>query len=105
MLIARYVRWKSEKSVLDSCPQSLHYSKTYSIIFLLVIQTAVNPIGDTGYYLPMLKLHVNLYTVPAFISIFLAIFNAVMVVVYYREHVVDIYAGTENDSDVTQYSK
>lgn len=55
------------------------------------IQLASVPLGDEGFIFEPLKLHLDLYTAPAFASVVIAILNVLVVIFWYKEFRVDIY--------------
>lgn len=71
----------------------------------VAVQLATIPLGDKGVYISTLRLHINLYTAPAFASILIAIANIAIVIGWYQEFHVDIYKDHEGDESINKYSK
>ena len=46
------------------------------------IQAAIAQVGENAAYIKELRLHINLYTIPAYITILLAIVNCCLVIRY-----------------------
>ena len=67
------------------------------------VQLLSIPLGDKGTYLPFLKLNINLYTAPAFISMFIAMLNAFLIVGYYYEYRINIYKDNEDDENIANF--
>nr|XP_047139170.1 major facilitator superfamily domain-containing protein 8 [Hydra vulgaris] len=65
-----------------------------------IAQLLAVPLGHNGVDIPALKIHLNVYTAPAFASIFVTALNVVVVLFWYNEHQVDIYKDQENDTSV-----
>lgn len=61
------------------------------------VQLLSIPLGDKGAYIPLLRLHINLYTVPAFISVMIAIMNTFLITGYYYEYCINIYKDEEEN--------
>ena len=76
----------------------------HSFVFL-ALQLVLIPLGDGGLYFKQLKLHLNLYTAPAFASILIAIFNVILIVVWYKEYRIDIYQDHEKKDRLFNFSK
>ena len=76
-----------------------------SSLYTLVAQLLAVPLGDNGVDIPALKIHLNVYTAPAFASIFVTALNAAVILIWYSEHRVDIYKDQENDVVVQKFSK
>ena len=72
---------------------------------LLALQLMLIPLGDGGVYFKQLKLHMNLYTAPAFASILIAIFNVILIVGWYKEYHIDIYQDHEKKDGLFNFSK
>jgi len=70
----------------------------------LAIQLASVPLGDQGVYFSPLKLHLDLYTAPAFASVIIAVLNVIVVLLWYKEFHVDIYVDS-HDEKVDNYRK
>ncbi|XP_066911028.1 major facilitator superfamily domain-containing protein 8-like isoform X3 [Clytia hemisphaerica] len=67
------------------------------------IQLASVPLGDDGIYIESLRLHLDLYTAPAFVSVVVAILNVTAVLVWYKEFHVDIYHDSQDDHKIDSY--
>ena len=52
---------------------------------ILALQAATRPFGTSGVYIAALHLYINVFTVPSFFVIILAIVNLVLVVIYFRD--------------------
>jgi len=67
------------------------------------IQLALIPLGDKGTYIEFLRLHLNLYTAPAFASIFIACLNLALLVGWYEECKINIYKDYDEHVDIMEY--
>ena len=50
--------------------------------YVSAIQAVIAQVGENAAYIRVLRLHINLYTIPAHITILLAIVNSFLVVRY-----------------------
>ena len=59
----------------------------------LAMQIAAIPIGNKGFHIKSLKLTLDVYTAPGILGFFMALFNFVAIIIWFRETNVDIYEG------------
>ncbi len=59
---------------------------------------AVVPIGDRSYHVQRLNMYINIYTLPGFLGVIFGIVNILVLLFYFREQKVDIYADFEGCS-------
>lgn len=52
---------------------------------ILALQAATGPFGTGGVYIAALRLYINIYTVPSYLVVILAIVNLVLVIIYFRD--------------------
>jgi len=69
------------------------------------LQLLSMPLGDKGIYIECIKLHLNVYTAPAIISIFIAILNGALIALCYREYRIDIYKDQDEDLYIDNYKR
>ena len=55
------------------------------LFIILALQAATGPFGTGGVYIAALHLYINIYTVPSYFVVLLAIVNLVLVLIYFRD--------------------
>ena len=77
---------KLNRNEYESCYQRAYYQILEIISVLLQIYLCFFyllsiPLGDDGLNIPFMKLQLNLYTAPAFVSVLVAVLNCVLILV------------------------
>ena len=62
----------------------MYFLTSLQFFIILALQAATGPFGTSCVYIPTLHLYINIYTVPSYFVIILAMFNLVLVVIYFR---------------------
>ncbi|XP_070552779.1 major facilitator superfamily domain-containing protein 8-like [Ptychodera flava] len=72
----------------ERTPAMTNLSASQSLGFILgpVVQTAFSPVGEKGVTWDAIKLTLNMYTIPAFVSALLALINLIIVLVLFKEY-------------------
>ena len=63
----------------------MHFLMNLNFFIILALQAATGPFGTGGVYIAALHLYINVYTVPSYFVVVLAIVNLVLVVIYFRD--------------------
>ena len=63
----------------------MYFLMSLKFFIILALQAATRPFGASGVYIAALHLYINVFTVPSFFVIILAIVNLVLVVIYFRD--------------------
>ena len=61
------------------------FSHTVIIWIFTALQALSKPVGSKGVYVSTLDLYINIYTVPCYLIVILALVNLVLLIIYFRD--------------------